>query len=169
MTRNYTSLNRVFIFACLCVTLVIVLLPLAAQAAPTAIPPVPTRPPTPTPTTSAFAVGASPDGSRIELQAKFPDTWSETGMQWQDLWTVVQWQDQWSNWRDVEGWQGTLDEVQDGVGAKVWWVTEVDLGKGPFRWRVYQERGGNLLVVSDSFDLPSDVGRVALVEVAVLP
>ena len=90
-------------------------------------------------------------------------------MQWQDLWTVVQWRDDRGYWHNVEGWQGTLDEVQDGVGEKVWWVAEADLGKGPFRWLVYQERDGRLLVASDSFYLPSDVGRVALVEVAVLP
>jgi len=171
MTGNYASLNRVLVFAGLCVTLVIVLLPLAAQAAPAAIPPVPTRPPTPTPTpiASASAQAAPPDGSRIELRVKFSDTWPEVGMQWQDLWTVVQWRDDRGYWHNVEGWQGTLDEVQDGVGEKVWWVAEADLGKGPFRWLVYQERDGRLLVASDSFYLPSDVGRVALVEVAVLP
>ena len=174
MTRNYSNINRVLIFVGLCVALVVVLLPLAAQAAPAAIPPVPTRPPTPTPTPTASpsvpsAPVAAPDGSRIELQAKFSDRWSGTGMEWQDLWTVSQWRDHRGYWHDVEGWQGTLDEVQGGVGKKVWWVDEADLDRGPFRWLVYQERNGNLLAASDFFYLPSDVGRVEVVEVAVLP
>jgi len=171
MTGNYLNINRVLIFAGLCVALVVVLLPLAAMAAPAAIPPVPTRPstPTPTPTASPSAPVAAPDGSRIELQAKFSDRWSGTGMEWQDLWTVVQWRDYRGYWHNVGGWQGMLDEVQGGVGKKVWWVDEVDLDRGPFRWLVYQERNGNLLAASDFFYLPSDVGRVEVVEVAVLP
>ena len=174
MTGNYSNINRVLIFAGLCVALVVVLLPLAAMAAPAAIPPVPTRPPTPVPAPTASpsvpsAPVAAPDGSLIELQVKFSDRWSGAGIEWQDLWTVVQWQDHRGYWHDVEGWQGTLDEAPDGVGKKVWWVDEADLGGGPFRWLLYRERDGNLIVTSDSFYLPSDVGRVALVEVMVLP
>ncbi len=179
MTRNYSSINRVLGFACLCVVSAIVLLPLAAQAAPSAIPPVPTRPsnptstPTPTsvpvPPAPASASAASPGGGRIELQVKFPTTWSRVGIHWQNLWTVVQWQDDRGIWHDVEGWQGTLNEVQDAVGKKEWWVAEADLGKGPFRWVVYRGQDGALLATSESFYLPDTVGRIVQTEVAVQP
>ncbi|MCP4542915.1 MAG: hypothetical protein GY832_37830 [Chloroflexi bacterium] len=175
MTRNYSSINRVLAFACLCVVSAIALLPLAAQAAPSTIPPVPTRPPTPTPTlvpvppAPASASDASPDGSLIELQVKFPKTWSKAGIHWQDLWTVVQWQDNRGIWHSVEGWQGTLNEVQGAVGKKEWWVAGADLGKGPFRWLVYQSQGGGLFATSESFYLPANVGQLVLTEVEARP
>ncbi len=178
MTRNHTSINRVLLFVCLGIALLIVLLPLAAQAAPAAIPPVPTRAPTvtSTPTSTPAPVPPAPapastsdDGGRIELRAEFPKTWYKTGIHWQNLWTVVQWQDDPGVWRNVEGWQGTLDEVQDGVGRKEWWVAGRDLGKGPFRWVVYQGQGGGPLATSESFYLPDDVGRITQIGVTVQP
>ena len=173
MTKNCTFLNRILISVCLCVVLVIMLLPLAAQAAPSAIPPVPTRTPTPTPTPVTNISTSDPiklpDGGRIELRVKFLDTWSETGMHWQDLWTIVQWQDERGRWHKVEGWQGTLDEVQDAVGKKIWWVAEADLGKGPFRWMVHRSQGGGVLVISEAFYLPANVGQLVLTEVVVQP
>ncbi len=65
------------------------------------------------------------------------------------LWTIVPWQDALGGWHDVQGWQGTLDGYQ-----KLWWVAEDDFGTGPFRWALYQGKGGALLAVSESFYLP---------------
>ena len=70
--------------------------------------PIGTRTPTPTPkpviNISISDPVKSPDGGLIELQAQFAETWSNAGIHWQELWTVVQWQDEWDNWQDVEGW-----------------------------------------------------------------
>jgi hypothetical protein len=87
---------------------------------------------------------------------------------------VVQWQDEWGYWQDVEGWQGELDQVKsddDGAvaGQKTWWVSMDDLGRGPFRWRVYRSRGGYLLATSDEFYLPAVSLDKLVVEVALAP
>ncbi len=135
-------------------------------------PPIPTMTSTPEPTATPVPV----TGSLIELQAEFPQAWPWDEAHWQELWAVVQWQDDtaWldpeEEWRDVEGWQGTLDEVAldvDGsiVGKKTWWVAKEDLGTGPFRWLVYRSQGGRLLGVSDTFDLPEIVNRITIMEV----
>ncbi len=130
--------------------------------------PIPTAsPPTPPP-----AARPAPAGAQIELRVQFPPTWPWTKSHWQELWTVVQWQDTWGDWHDVEGWQGALDDVEIGeggevVGQKVWWVAESDLGKGPFRWRVYQ--GWRLLAQSGTFDLPDSNGATVMVEVSLVP
>lgn len=110
-------------------------------------------------------------GGWIELQVQFPAT---TSYPRQGLWTVVQWQDEWGHWRDVQGWQGTLDEVEadggsDVVGWKKWWVDKEDLGKGPFRWQVYQSKGGRALATSAPFDLPGSSGATVVVEVSLAP
>jgi hypothetical protein len=73
---------------------------------------------------------------------------------------MVQWQDPQGKWHDVEGWQGTLDEVQVGqdgtvTGYKTWWLGEENMGKGPFRWQVYRGKGSKLLATSEPFDLPN--------------
>ena len=74
----------------------------------------------------------------------------------------------------MQGWQGTLDRVEaedgsDVVGYKTWWVGEDDLGKGPFRWLVYQSEGGRLLATSEPFDLPGSGGATVVVEVSLAP
>lgn len=71
------------------------------------------------------------------------------------MWTVIQWQDAAGNWHTVEGWQGTLDEMVNTEGVKTWWVARPEWGKGPFRWMVYERRGGRLLAPSAPFKLPS--------------
>jgi hypothetical protein len=97
----------------------------------------------------------------------FPEALSYS---WQELWTVVQWQDPYTEvWHDVEGWQGTLDGVTDGLGKKTWWVASRDLDTGPFRWRVYRSEGGTLLATSEPFNLPGAVGAAVTVEVALTP
>jgi hypothetical protein len=132
---------------------------------------LPPRPePTPTlPPTSPALPKPQPVGGFIELQASFSDTWPWDTVPRRELWTVVQWQDAFGNWHDVEGWQGTLDDVKDKTGAKRWWVAPSELGKGPFRWAVYRSQGGRLLVRSDPFDLPAASGETVAVDVALEP
>jgi hypothetical protein len=151
-------------------TLLIALSPLAvAHAAPLALPPLPPPPPlTPGEAASTFT------GGFIDLRVEFPQTWPAQGTHWSTLWTTVQWLDEWGRWRDVEGWQGSLDEIvteTDGtvVGHKTWWVARDDLGKGPFRWQVYRSQGGWLLAQSDTFDMPARKGQVMTVEVTLRP
>ena len=123
-------------------------------------------PPRPTPQPTSAVPKPAPTGGLIELHVQFPEAIS---YQWQELWTVVQWQDEWGYWRDVAGWQGTLDSVAEGAGAKTWWVAEEDLGGGPFRWRVYRSAGGWLLVQSDEFYLPTRKGQAVAVAVTLEP
>jgi hypothetical protein len=55
------------------------------------------------------------------------------------------------------------------VGEKTWWVAETDLGKGPFRWVVYQGEGGMLLVTSEPFDLPGSKDATVKINVSLAP
>ena len=138
----------------------VVLLPLAVYAAP---PPPP--PPLP-PEEPASAPKPAPEGGRINLQVQFPE-WLP--YQWQELWTEVQWLDEDGYWRDVAGWQGTLDSVEDGAGTKTWWVAKNDLGRGPFHWRLYRGQGGRLLATSEQFYLPQRNGETVRVELSPTP
>jgi hypothetical protein len=147
-----------------CALLVAVLLQSLTQIARADLPPRPLPQPL-----SPSALHPSPTGGFVELRVAFPQTWQSTTGRWQEMWTVVQWQDDKGVWRDVDGWQGTLDEVQDGQGKKVWWVAKADLGKGPFRWVVTQGVGGACLAVSESFYLPIRVGETVPVQVSLAP
>lgn len=151
---------------------------------PTPTPPMPTwtpgAPPTKTPellpteTPSPTSTPVPPPppkltGGFIRLRVQFDLSSPWNIPLWQELWTVVQWQDIKGEWNDVEGWRGTLDTIavsgdQELVGEKVWWVAGADLGKGPFRWLVYVSKGGDLLVISESFYLPDSTGETVLVE-----
>jgi len=164
-----TSINRVFGSIGICILLVGVLLPLTAQALSSAAPPPPPPPPPPTstPTPIPLPVAAKPaqvEGAAIELRVQPADETVWQTYFWQDLWTVVQWQKQ-GVWYDVTGWQGTLDKVVDGTGQKTWWVGKDDLGRGPFRWVVYRNQGGPILVISESFYLPGASGTSVNVDV----
>jgi len=134
-----------------CTLLALALLPLAAQGA--------TLPPPPPPPEPQIAQRAPVSGAPAELRVQFSQAWPWANIPWQALWTVVQHQESvGGDWSDVEGWQGGLDSVvvgEDGqiVGTKVWWVTGSDLGRGPYRWLVYQGEGGDLLGTSDPFYL----------------
>jgi hypothetical protein len=140
---------------------------------PTSTPaPMPPRPPTPTPVPTLPGPASSPDlvdGALIELRSQFIGERLWARVNWQDLWVVVEWQDRSDNWHAVEGWQGTFDEFNDGVGKKVWWVGKADFGKGPFRWVVYEGQGGKWLVKSESFFLPQSVCKTVKVEVSLEP
>jgi hypothetical protein len=133
---------------------------LPALAMPLALPPRPTPEPAAQPEST---------GAPIELRVQFSPAWSRSRIPWQELWAVVQWQDRLGNWHDVEGWRGTLDEVNDGVGTKMWWVARVDFDKGPFHWVVYQAPGSKLLAKSESFNLPHFDGKRVRVEVSLQP
>jgi len=112
---------------------------LPANAGP--LPPRPTPGPTP-----VVIIGQVEQGAAIELHVPAArSTW----------WTVVQWQDAQKNWNTVAGWQGIFDEIKAGIGTKLWWVVLTDLGKGPFRWAIYESKGGKLLAVSEAFNLPA--------------
>jgi hypothetical protein len=162
--RLKSSLGLLLAVAAACATLRIV----SSLSPARALPP---RPPLPTPTAwSEPAARSAPDDGFIELRVRFPAAWPGRESPWQELWTVVQWQYPHTNtWREVEGWQGTLDGVRGEGGAvaghKTWWVAERDLGAGPFRWLVYRSEGGPLLVASEPFDLPAGAGRTVVVEV----
>ena len=71
-------------------------------------------------------------------------------------WTSVEWQDAVGNWHVVTGWQGTLEADR----TKTWWVAEADWGKGPFRWVLYDQRGGQSLGRSEAFYLPANHRQV---------
>jgi len=154
------------------------LLPTAITPAqePTPTPPLPTWTPgppltkTPVPTSTPLPPSV-PAGGLIELRVPLTPPALRDIISWQSLWTVVQWQDAWGEWHDVEGWQGTLDTVAVGengeiVGQKLWWVATADLGKGPFRWLVYESERGKRLSASETFYLPDSKGETAPVEVS---
>ena len=116
---------------------------------------------------------ALPVGGRLQLQARFSADWPWDRMQWQDVWTVVQWRDPDGKWIDVNGWQGSLDNIgqQEGawVGAKEWWAGQEILGTGPYRWLVYSRPGGDLLAKSEPFYLASASGGLVTVDVELAP
>jgi hypothetical protein len=102
------------------------------------------------------------------LSVPFAQVALTTAFHWQELWTVVQWQDRRGKWHEVEGWRGTLDEIErqgdEYEGSKVWWVSKSDFEKGPFRWLVYRTKGGSLVAESDPFSLPHFIGEIVKVE-----
>ena len=130
--------------------------------------PTPTSVPTDVPQPQPPSPSPVPDvpelpGGRIELCV----TGFSVYYHWQGLWTIVQWQAAEGDWRDVEGWRGTLDEITNGEGKKTWWVAEEGFGRGPFRWVVYsQSEGGRRLGVSKSFYLPQSAGEAVVVEIS---
>jgi hypothetical protein len=138
--------------------LLVVLLILPIQVAQAKLPPRPTP---------KEESGFDASGAPIELRVRFSQV--EQARRWQELWTVVQWQDTSGNWHDVEGWKGTLDEMVNGEGRKVWWVFRADLGKGPFRWAVYRRPSGGLLAQTEVFSLPSADGQAVWITVTLKP
>ncbi len=170
-------MNKNLIYVCLIFgTVVASLLLLGAgistpsQAAPAVFPTLP-PPPTNTPLPAPIPpTSVPPTGSLIELHVQFPGDWPWSRVHWQELWTVVEWQDEKGVWRTVKGWQGILDDVSidaSGLvwGKKVWWVAGDDLGRGPFRWTVYRDKGGRLLGRSELFYLPKSTNVFEHVEV----
>jgi len=149
-----------------CILLALALLPLVALAAE--LPPLPPPPPLP-------AQARPITGATLELQVQFSQVWPWATVPWQDLWTVVQRQKSiGGGWGDVAGWQGGLDGVAVGTdgeitGQKAWWVAKEDLGRGTYRWLVYEGEGGDLLAASDPFYPPDASGRPVTVELPLAP
>lgn len=79
-------------------------------------------------------------------------------------WSVVQWQDDQGLWHDVDGWQGTFDPA---TGRVVWWVGPEQLGRGPFRWLVYDTAERHHEVGrSAPFQMPDQ--HLSLLEIALI-
>jgi len=125
----------------------------ASTVGAAALPPRPTPGPTP-----VIVSGQSGQGAGIELHVPAAQS---------NWWTVVQWQDAQKNWNTVTGWQGSFDEIKSGTGSKLWWVAAADLGKGPFRWAIYNAKGGQLLAASEAFNLPARSKTKTIVTVSV--
>ena len=117
-------------------------------------PPLPTATPTPPPTTRT----PPPPGAYIELHLRPPDP---------ALWTVVEWQDGLGQWHRVDGWQGPIDGVRDGVGTKRWWLSATLFGRGLFRWVALSRVEGEPLAVSAPFTLPAGIDVTAVVTLTV--
>jgi hypothetical protein len=118
----------------------------------TAAPP----PPRPTLTPTPYVAPGRSVGSYIELRVPTDNL---------NLWTVVQWQDVQGHWHDVDTWRGSLDEINNHKGDKLWWVYARDYGTGPFRWVIYDQPDGQLLATSRSFNLPAATNQHEIVEV----
>ncbi len=113
---------------------------------PTATP-IPTATPTPTPLPGAY----------IELHLRPPSS---------TLWLQVEWLDGLGHWHRVDGWQGTIDRVEEAVGIKRWWLPRDLFGLGPFRWAVLEAPDGDYITVSSPFTLPTTVNAVTTIEVS---
>jgi len=118
-------------------------------------------------------VQATGEGARVHLQAHFSQDWPWDTMHWQeDLWLKVQWLDDEDNWQDVDGWQGTLDAIQqvdDWMGMKELWLADEHLGTGPYRWQVFDQHDDHLLATSDEFYLPNQSGELMEVDMMLQP
>jgi hypothetical protein len=138
----------------------------STPAKPT-VPPKATSQPTIVPTLPSSDAGRE-KGGVIELLAGLP---SSGTVRLREVFTVVQWQDGNGDWHDVEGWRGQPDNIVGRTALKTWWVSEDDLGTGPFRWRVfwdvYVDVSPSTARVMDSspFYLP-DAGRTVVVEMS---
>ncbi len=86
-----------------------------------------------------------------------------------DLWAEVEWLDSTGVWHTVEGWQGPLDGISGNTGSATWYLGPQALGTGPFRWVLYDGRGGALLSSSAPFALPTMVGTTVTVEMQESP
>lgn len=74
-------------------------------------------------------------------------------------WSVVQWQDATGVWQDVEGWRGEVS-----AGKTIWWVEQTQWHTGPFRWAIFETKGGKLVATSALFLLPGS-GEKTIVRV----
>jgi len=109
-----------------------------------------------------------PAGVNIILDVRLGET---RAANWFLYWTVVQWQDAEGNWHTIDGWQGNFDQASPaGNEAKVlktWWASDDLLGRGPFRWLVYDSREGRVIGQSEPFKMPTSAGQNAVVTISV--
>ncbi len=109
-------------------------------------PPAPTSTPTPPSIRGAFLL--------LETTPSIPGRLSD-----------LQWQDVFGGWHDVNGWRGETEPD----GTKLWWVAPRDMGTGPFRWRLYDLDGEEVIAVSPAFHLPEATGATIVVEILTVP
>jgi hypothetical protein len=146
--------TRLLVVIGLSVSLVLMLSVLSPTSSTVqALPPRPTPVLTMTPT--SLPLPDTRQGGLIELRVQPAQS---------SVWTIIQWQGANGQWHDVDGWQGTLTGDR-----QLWWVAPADLGKGPFRWQVYQSRGGKLLAESKPFSLPGLNRETVYSEVTLTP
>lgn len=126
-----------------------------APVAEAGLPPRNTPTPIPAPSKDKDKHDDGPIGAWLELQA---------GGAHAGEWSGVQWQNSAVAWENVDGWQGTLDEV----GRCRWWVAAKDFGRGPFRWVITQGKGGPVQSASEPFYLPTSANQVLQVEVSLV-
>ena len=153
LTTDRASNICKFLVSGLCALLLVASATLPTLATVSALPPRPNPSPTPIVEPSASAPGAL---IKLNVQPAAQPA----------LWTVVQWQDRLGGWHDVEGWRGTIEDVSNGVGKKVWWVARANFDTGPFRWVIYQSPGGKLLTASEAFRLPRYEDTMVVIEVS---
>ncbi len=73
-------------------------------------------------------------------------------------WVTVQWQNPASGgWYSIDSWTGPFDESAYGFIANG--VDSANFGQGPFRWVLYDKKGGNVLGMSDPFYFPTGNGN----------
>ena len=71
----------------------------------------------------------------------------------------VQWGDPLGGWHTVDGWKGTLDNINpQGVPFVSLGVFSGNFGQGPFRWVIYYPDGKTIWAIGPSFNLPSVAG-----------
>ncbi|MCO5188677.1 MAG: hypothetical protein M9918_10840 [Anaerolineae bacterium] len=147
--KHKITYTFVILFAMLITSFALVMTTVAASTDQS----LPPRPPTATP--SAASPASSTMGQFIELHLDPP---------LQSLWTEVQWlHPETHEWLPVDGWRGS-PTTEDIV---LWYVGEENLGRGPFRWLVYDSEGGSVLATSTTFYLPASIGQTVVVEVSI--
>jgi hypothetical protein len=119
---------------------------LASYSLVVAAPVLPPRPdPTPTPVPVTGDGDKEPGTIVLEVEVAADEHRLPS-----DLWSEVEWVDAQGDWHVVEGWRAPLESGY----RRVWGVLSRDFGKGPFRWALYAGPEGELLDVSEPFDLP---------------
>lgn len=83
----------------------------------------------------------------------------------QAFWSVIQWEDHLGVRHDIEGWRGSFDQIENGIGKKVWWVDQAIFGARPFHWVVYDSRDGRVLGASQAFSLPVTARQTLVIEI----
>lgn len=153
------NLRSGFVIGLIGALCLLVLLPPVTLAAQAPLPPRPTP-------TFPWSVAAQSESTAGSIVLKLMAGTDAAALDWASLWTVVEWQDDKGQWNTVEGWQGAFDEVVAGVGQKSWGVADDVLGKGPFRWVVYLQKGGTPLAVSGNFNLPASSSETVVVSIS---
>jgi hypothetical protein len=116
---------------------------------------------------------AAEDGALIQLRAQFSCSWPWVDKPWYEVWSWIQWQDSLGQWHNVDGWQGTLEDIQSYNGIymafKTWRLFDGLYGQGPFRWVVSDSYMGTTVAISEPFYLPAQSGQVLCVDVLLDP